>query len=205
MKRRRFLSSMAMIITVAALSTEALLSSCNSKVKEEGFTQDTITLLDEIGETIIPATSDSPGAKAARIGQFMKAYVTDCYTGEEQKTFWEGINQIKEVSQSKFKNEFTRLNISQKRNVISALMKEPRKANPGNQEKGTENAIQTGKGAENRKTRGKPQFYPMIQSLTVFGYFTSEPGATKALRYIQTPGSYRGEVPYHKGDKAWAT
>ena len=78
MKRRRFLSSMAMIVPVAVLSTEILLSSCNSNVKEEGFTQDTITLLDEIGETIIPATSDSPGAKAARIGQFMKAYVTDC-------------------------------------------------------------------------------------------------------------------------------
>ena len=95
--------------------------------------------------------------------------------------------------------------IAKKRDVLSALMKDPGKANPGNQKKETGDAIQTGKGAENKNAGGTPQFYPMIQSLTVFGYFTSEPGATKALRYIQTPGSYRGEVPYRKGDKAWAT
>jgi hypothetical protein len=45
----------------------------------------------------------------------------------------------------------------------------------------------------------------MIKELTVFGYFTSEPGATRALRYTQTPGYYQGEVAYKKGDKAWAT
>src|ERR1700676_5385930 len=35
--------------------------------------------------------------------------------------------------------------------------------------------------------------------------FTSEPGATKALRYIAVPGKYEGCIPYKKGDKAWAT
>jgi hypothetical protein len=39
----------------------------------------------------------------------------------------------------------------------------------------------------------------------LLGYFTSDPGATKARRYIQTPGSYKGNVPYTKGEKAWAT
>jgi hypothetical protein len=37
------------------------------------------------------------------------------------------------------------------------------------------------------------------------GFFTSEPGATKALRYIAVPGHYDGNLPYKKGDKAWAT
>jgi hypothetical protein len=45
----------------------------------------------------------------------------------------------------------------------------------------------------------------MLKQLTIWGYFTSEPGATKALRYIETPGHYDGDVPYKKGDKAWAT
>jgi len=36
------------------------------------------------------------------------------------------------------------------------------------------------------------------------GFFTSEVGATKALRYIETPGRYDGCMPYKKGDKAWA-
>jgi len=45
----------------------------------------------------------------------------------------------------------------------------------------------------------------MMKELTLLGYFTSEVGATKALRYIAVPGRYDGNVPYKKGDKAWAT
>lgn len=67
--------------------------------------------------------------------------------------------------------------------------------------------VQTGKAQEvrNRINSGKKHYYTMIKELTVFGYFTSEPGATRALRYTQTPGYYQGEVAYKKGDKAWAT
>jgi hypothetical protein len=44
-----------------------------------------------------------------------------------------------------------------------------------------------------------------MKELTLLGYFTSEPGATKALRYVAVPGRYDGCIPYKKGDKAWAT
>jgi hypothetical protein len=44
----------------------------------------------------------------------------------------------------------------------------------------------------------------MVKQLTIWGYFTSEPGATKALRYVAVPGKYDGNFPYKKGDKAWA-
>jgi hypothetical protein len=45
----------------------------------------------------------------------------------------------------------------------------------------------------------------MIKELTLWGYFSSEPGATIALRYSAVPGRYEGCVPYTAGDKAWAT
>jgi hypothetical protein len=45
----------------------------------------------------------------------------------------------------------------------------------------------------------------MMKQLTVWGYFTSEAGATKALRYVPVPGRYEGCIPYTKGEKAWAT
>jgi hypothetical protein len=38
----------------------------------------------------------------------------------------------------------------------------------------------------------------------LLGYFTSEQGATKALRYDPVPGTYRGSVPLAAGDRAWA-
>ena len=45
----------------------------------------------------------------------------------------------------------------------------------------------------------------MMKELTLLGFFTSEIGATKALRYVAVPGKYEGCIPYNKGDKAWAT
>jgi hypothetical protein len=45
----------------------------------------------------------------------------------------------------------------------------------------------------------------MLKELTLLGFFTSKPGATQALRYIAVPGKYDGNLPYKKGDKAWAT
>jgi hypothetical protein len=48
-------------------------------------------------------------------------------------------------------------------------------------------------------------YFTLMKQLTLLGYFTSEIGATQALRYEAVPGRYEGCVPYKKGDKAWAT
>jgi hypothetical protein len=56
-----------------------------------------------------------------------------------------------------------------------------------------------------KKPEDPPHYFRMMKELTIWGYFTSEPGATKALRYIAVPGRYEGCIPYKKGDKAWAT
>lgn len=50
---------------------------------------------------------------------------------------------------------------------------------------------------------GTPHFF-RIKELTIIGYCTSEPGATKLLKYEQTPGPYRGDIPYSQVGKAWA-
>jgi hypothetical protein len=197
---------MAIILPASIVSTEFILSSCNANVnKEEYFTDENIKLLDEIGETIIPATSDSPGAKAARIGAFMKVYVTDCYTPGEQNIFWGGINRIKAASKKKYKNEFPKLTHLQKKEILRIFEKETEDYVKNKNTGGNGDAVQTGKGESGKMDNNNPHFYPMIKELTLFGFFTSEPGATKALRYIQTPGSYKGDVPYKEGDKAWAT
>lgn len=208
MKRRRFLSSVSILLPAAFVSTELIFSSCKSDVNDEQFfTDENIKLLDEIGETFIPATSTSPGAKAARIGEFMKVYVTDCYTPDEQSTFWYGVNKVKEFSKKKYKNEFPKLILSQKKEILQKFEKEAQdySEHKNKNSAGSGDAVQTGKGNQSTIDESSAHFFPMIKELTLFGYFTSQPGATKALRYIQTPGSYKGDVPYKEGDKAWAT
>ncbi len=50
------------------------------------FSAQDVAYLDEIAETILPATK-TPGAKAAKTGAFMALMVTDCYSPAEQKVF----------------------------------------------------------------------------------------------------------------------
>ena len=206
MKRRRFLSSIAIIIP-SILGSSELLTSCNQPVEDNTFGPENMALLDEIGETIIPSTATSPGAKAARIGEFIKVYVTDCYDKNEQQIFWSGIQRIKQISQEKFNNSFPKLSVTQKQMVLKSLEKEPNNKVDIKNIAGSGDAVQTGKSQQTKVTMNSnaPHFSSMLNQLVVFGYFTSKPGASQALRYIQTPGSYQGDVPYKKGEKVWAT
>jgi hypothetical protein len=43
----------------------------------------------------------------------------------------------------------------------------------------------------------------MVKQMTLMGFFTSETGITKTLRYVAIPGRYDGDVPYIKGQRAW--
>jgi hypothetical protein len=47
-------------------------------------------------------------------------------------------------------------------------------------------------------------YFRMMKELTLLGYFTSEIGATQAMRYVESPGRYDPDVPYTRGEKTWA-
>jgi len=56
--------------------------------------------------------------------------------------------------------------------------------------------------AEARGT--KDHYFALVRELSLQAYFSSEIGATKALRYIMTPGKWVGCVPLQPGQPAWA-
>jgi hypothetical protein len=47
-------------------------------------------------------------------------------------------------------------------------------------------------------------YFRMMKELALLGYFTSEIGYTKAMRYVESPGRFDPCTPYTKGDPAWA-
>ena len=57
------------------------------------FSIQEIAYLDEVAETILPATK-TPGAKAAKTGAFMALMVTDCYGPAQQRIFREGMRKL---------------------------------------------------------------------------------------------------------------
>ena len=54
-------------------------------------------------------------------------------------------------------------------------------------------------------TKEPPRHYfRMMKELALLGYFTSEIGYTKAMRYQESPGRFDPCTPYTKGEPAWA-
>jgi hypothetical protein len=58
---------------------------------------------------------------------------------------------------------------------------------------------------EEKAPEAPPHYFRLMKELTLWGFFTSEAGATKVLRYLEVPGKFDGCAPYEKGEKAWAT
>ncbi|MBT8235819.1 MAG: gluconate 2-dehydrogenase subunit 3 family protein [Bacteroidia bacterium] len=183
MDRRQALKLTSIAVGGSVIGAELFLVGCkNNTVDDVLFSEEVLALLDEIGETILPETERSPGAKAAKIGLFMKDMVTDCYSDKEQPIFMKGIHEVNNTSIDTYSRGFLELNSQERLNLL----------------------LQFDKEAQNRNNEETPHFFSMMKQLTILGYFTSEPGATQALRYNPTPGKFIGCIPYKKGDKAWA-
>ncbi|MGI4886984.1 MAG: gluconate 2-dehydrogenase subunit 3 family protein [Janthinobacterium lividum] len=201
MDRRDAIARVALLMGGTVIGADFFLSSCSSpgkSVAEGGagapaakmpdLDMDQVRLLDEVGDTILPTTAASPGAKAAHIGRFMGVMVRDCYTPADQKIFMEGLTKLNEASQKQYDKGFIACDPAERTALLTALDKEQKDYAAAHTEKGAPS-----------------HYFRMLKQLTLLGYFTSEVGATKALRYLPIPGRYDGNVPYKKGDKAWAT
>ena len=218
MNRREALASVSVLLGGAIIGAEVFLSGCkNTTASTSLFSADDITLLDDIAETIIPTTPDSGGGKAARVGTFMKQIVTDCYTKIEQDHFIKGIATFKDACKEKYKKTFASLSVTEKEAFLTTLHKEAKayketEAYKKEQElfnKQQEDWVKAEEakhnfGAGYIKQNYPPHYFAMMRQLTLWGYFSSKEGMTKALRYVETPGRYDGAFPYKKGDKAWA-
>jgi hypothetical protein len=191
----------------AVIGAEFFLSGCKPKGAssvDDLFAQNNTDFLNEVADTILPTTS-SPGAKAANVGGFMAVMVRDCYTPADQQTFIDGMSKLNDAAGKKFSSKFMDLTPQQRTDLLIDLDKE-QKAFTADRDKQLAADALKHKGEANYKGPELPNHYfRMMKQLTLLGYFTSEVGATKALRYIAIPGRYDGCVPYKKGDKAWAT
>src|SRR5476649_320723 len=70
-----------------------------------GADAEDFALLDEIGDTIIPAT-DVPGAKAVHIGAFVAMMVRECYEAADQAAFRAGVRELAESYRVKHGHAF---------------------------------------------------------------------------------------------------
>jgi Gluconate 2-dehydrogenase subunit 3 len=151
------------------------------------FTTSDIAMLDEIADTILPTTEKSPGAKAAQTGAFMALMVTDTYDPAEQKIFRDGMTALDAACKAANSGKgFMDVTPAQRTTLLEGLDKEQHEF------------------MKTKKGETPTPYFRMMKELTMLGFFTSEIGMTKAMRYIETPGRYDPCVPYVKGETTWA-
>ena len=198
------------------------------------FTNDEIALLDEIAETILPATK-TPGAKAAKTGAFMALMVTDSYSGRDQQIFREGMRNVDAAAQQAHKVNFMAATPEQRLAVLTVLDREQKRVADGRDaatraKKGlppVARAAEAGPAgkegdaylSDQRKENAggqnsnpapaitadtPPHYFRMMKELALLGYFTSEIGSTQAQRYEESPGKWEPCIPYTPGQPAWA-
>lgn len=205
MDRRELLKMIAVLTGGVVIGGEVFLTGCKTGAKADaGFTSTNIALLDEIGETIIPATS-TPGAKAAQVGNFMKIMVTDCYTEEQQDAFMKGLSSLEEASKKANNKSFMDCTPEERKAILISLEKEAKEFNAKQEAADKPRREELKKQDKGYNFVASPRhYYTMMKQLTLLGFFTSKTGMTETLRHVQVPGRYDGAVPYVKGDKAWA-
>ena len=176
---------------VALVGGSQLLAACGRDRPASGttvgsFSASDIQLLDEVADTILPETT-TPGAKAARVGPFMAVMVTDCYEPKNQEIFRTGMQKLEQASQKANGKSFMDSTPQQRLTLLESLDREQK-------------AYMDGK-----KPDESSHYFRMMKELTMLGYFTSEIGYTKAMRYAESPGRFDPCTEYKKGEKIWAS
>jgi hypothetical protein len=204
MERREAVKYISLLMGGALVGGNAFMLGCKSETgKTQDWSPEQISYMDEIAETILPATS-TPGAKAAKVGTFMTVMVNDCYEEGDQKAFKEGLDKLNAASKKKYDNSFMSITPAQRKELLIAIDKEAKDFQKGLGDFNKAEDAKQKTDAKYVKQRKSPHYFTMMKQLTMLGFFTSEVGAKQALRYVPVPGRYEGCVPYKKGDKAWA-
>jgi hypothetical protein len=148
-----------------------------------------MNLIAELVDVIIPPTT-SPGAKSARVQDYVFNYMQDCSNTKEYNSFINGLTDLQEASNNKYKQNFELCTLEQKTEILEDLSKNWNS-------KGL--LLKVG-----NKLLGR-SFFDSLKTLTIEGYCTSLAGATKHLEYSAIPGKYIAVTQLESNQKAWAT
>jgi hypothetical protein len=152
------------------------------------YSDSDIDFLDDIAETIMPRT-DTPGARDAGVGPFMARYSAACYPPEHIALLKSGLSDIDARMQVLQGTGFRPADEAARISLLTQIDGQ---------------AKEHVRLAEAKSGDSSPHYFTLMKQLTLYGFFTSELGATRVARYRPNPGKYRGCIPYLKGETFWA-
>ena len=137
-------------------------------------------------DLIIPVT-DTPGAKAARVNEFMDLILTEWATEDERNRFLAGLNDMDVQSNALFGRKFIECTTLQQTRCcnLSTTRWIAAFALPS--------AVDFLRDYPCLQLRG--EFFRSFKLMTLHGYYTSEIGMTQELKREIIPGAYHGCAP----------
>ena len=123
-----------------------------------------------ISERIIP-TTDTPGAIAAGVPDFIEMMLADWYETGERNDFMNGLGILEGHCRVQFERAFAEIAPEEQDLVLTQAM--------------------TG-----RISSLSPGFFQHCRQLTILGYYSSEIGCKQERVYVPVPGHYDGKYPY---------
>ncbi len=197
MTRREMLQGVtALLGGVLSSSVAAAILGCGrDRAVRAPFVPRTLTaeqneLVATIAELIIPAT-DTPGARAAGVNEFVDLLLTDWLEDEERDRFLAGLASLDEDCVARVGRPFVDLGVEEQVAFLRPLDEEAAE-------------IRRAAIAAGQPEIEDPPFFVMMKEWTLVGYYTSEIGMTQELQHLRVAGRYAGCEPLSVIGRAWA-
>jgi hypothetical protein len=123
---------------------------------------------------VVIPPTDTPGARDALVHVFVDLYLRDCAPKAQQEAFLKGLDEAGRGFLD-----------ASKADRLARLARLERESLAKNEPP-------------------EQSFVRTLKSITLLGYFTSEPGATRAAEYEQSPGPFEGCLDLKPGQKVHA-
>ncbi len=145
-------------------------------------------------DQIIPAT-DTPGAKGARVNEFIDVILTEWADAEERKNFLDGLAGVDKQTNDLFGKNFVDASPAQQVTLLRSMDESVATQRTRRMRHG--NTI-----PEERDKQLRGEFFNVFKGITVHGYYTSEIGFSQELNLQIIPGAHHGCVPLPAEKKA---
>ena len=142
-----------------------------------------------ITELIVPAT-ETPGAKGARVNEFIDLVLSDWAEDEERQRFLKGLADLDIRSRDVIGKDFVDCPEKQQVELLTEL---------DDQLAAERESMDHG---SKRHPDPPKHFFYLMKRLTLLGYYTSEVGAEQELQYEVIPTQHGGCVPIEDEGKA---
>jgi hypothetical protein len=137
-------------------------------------------MVERVVDLIIPAT-DTPGAYDAGVHWFVDLMLAEWASEEKRSRYLESLEGIDELARQLMSADFVTCSEVQQFDVLQEM--DNRAFAPDNE----------------------GHVFRDLKKLVLYGYYSSEPGATLELRYSRIPGSFQACQPLGEDGRAWAT